>query len=48
MKSIIEEIETYQNNVRLAEKTIKNSTTYLKRFVSYLSNEMKKILSKYT
>ncbi|MFD2443763.1 tyrosine-type recombinase/integrase [Bacillus sp. CGMCC 1.16607] len=40
MKTIREEIETYRNNVRLAEKTIQNYTIYLNKFVTFLSNEL--------
>lgn len=42
MKTVIEEIETYRNNVRLAETTIINYTSHLNKFVNYLSIELKK------
>ncbi|MFJ7663897.1 tyrosine-type recombinase/integrase [Lysinibacillus sp. NPDC097162] len=40
MKSVLDELEIYYNNVRLAKRTIINYNYYLKKFISYLSVEM--------
>jgi len=40
MRTVLEELEIYKNNVRLAKSTITNYTFYLKKFISYLSAEM--------
>ena len=39
-KSVPEVMEIYNNNVRLAEHTIKNYTFYLNKFITFLSLEM--------
>ncbi|MFJ5792693.1 tyrosine-type recombinase/integrase [Lysinibacillus sp. NPDC093197] len=40
MKTVLEELETYNNNVRLSKKTLSNYNYLLKKFISYLSDEM--------
>lgn len=40
MKTILEDLEIYNNNVRLAKTTLYNYNCYLNKFVSYLSSIM--------
>jgi len=40
VKTVLEELETYNNNVRLSKKTLSNYNYLLKKFISYLSDEM--------
>lgn len=40
MKTVLDELEIYNNNVRLSKKTLSNYNYLLKKFISYLSDEM--------